>query len=213
MFKDLPEIVSWHVLRLVFTFLYYFFVYYFFSLLLVLFYCLIVLYFVLSRLVSSCFVLFCLSDLSYCRMVCFDVPSIEFEDKPFEVRYNQLVICILHDHPMIVSSCLPSSPSSYLLLSLSLLSFHLLDYVKTLAPRILGKSNEHVQVAIDGIISGGGEGAIMRKTGSLYERGRTSSLIKLKVCYLFLFLYFLLFCLVWFVSAVVFLICDLDYVW
>jgi ATP-dependent DNA ligase len=37
---------------------------------------------------------------------------------------------------------------------------------------------------MEGIIYFGGEGVILRKQGSFYERGRTASLLKLKVIFL-----------------------------
>lgn len=56
------------------------------------------------------------------------------------------------------------------------------------------KENEKVKEIVKGIIEEGGEGVILQKMKSLYEHGRTSSLIKLKVFLLLLSLFpFLLF--------------------
>jgi ATP-dependent DNA ligase len=43
------------------------------------------------------------------------------------------------------------------------------------------QSNKQLDVNIGFVLEGGGEGVILRKPGSLYENGRSSSLIKLKV--------------------------------
>ena len=39
----------------------------------------------------------------------------------------------------------------------------------------------HATEMIEGVLDDGGEGVILRKVGSLYEHGRTTALIKLKV--------------------------------
>ena len=50
------------------------------------------------------------------------------------------------------------------------------------APRILcSKGTHHLKIAIRRILGNGGEGVILQKRGSLYEAGRSSSLLKLKV--------------------------------
>jgi hypothetical protein len=46
---------------------------------------------------------------------------------------------------------------------------------------VLGKNGQHLSGLVEGIIEDGGEGVILRKVASLYEFGRSSSLIKLKV--------------------------------
>lgn len=43
------------------------------------------------------------------------------------------------------------------------------------------KGKENIQKKVQGIIDDGGEGIILRKHSSLYERGRTQNLVKLKV--------------------------------
>lgn len=47
--------------------------------------------------------------------------------------------------------------------------------------RMICKDEKHLGVTTQTIIDDGGEGVILRKVGSLYERGRNSSLVKLKV--------------------------------
>ena len=46
---------------------------------------------------------------------------------------------------------------------------------------MLGKSDEQTGLLVASTIADGGEGLILRLCGSLYERGRSLSLIKLKV--------------------------------
>ena len=50
-----------------------------------------------------------------------------------------------------------------------------------MAPRVLGQDDEHLKFVLQSVIDDGGEGAILRKVGSLFEHGRSTSLIKLKV--------------------------------
>jgi DNA ligase 1 len=47
--------------------------------------------------------------------------------------------------------------------------------------RVLCNSNKHLTTAVENILSAGGEGVILQKPGSFYEKGRSNSLIKLKV--------------------------------
>lgn len=53
-----------------------------------------------------------------------------------------------------------------------------------IAPRVECKNNKHVNLQLKNIIQDGGEGVILRKKGSLYEHGRTTNLLKLKVYFL-----------------------------
>lgn len=52
---------------------------------------------------------------------------------------------------------------------------------KTVAPRVLCKDQKHLLKMVEGIIDHAGEGVILRKRGSFYEHGRSSSLLKMKV--------------------------------
>jgi ATP-dependent DNA ligase len=47
--------------------------------------------------------------------------------------------------------------------------------------RVMCKNSTHLENAAQIVITDGGEGLILQRIGSLYERGRTSSLMKLKV--------------------------------
>jgi hypothetical protein len=48
--------------------------------------------------------------------------------------------------------------------------------------RVLCKDDKHLGVTVQTIIDDEGEGVILRKVRSVYECGRNSSLVKLKVC-------------------------------
>ena len=76
----------------------------------------------------------------------------------------------------------------------------------TVAYRALCKSEKHMLVACKLIIKGGGEGVIIRKYSSVYEHGRSSNLLKIKVlaqphilmiCVFIFFFFFFLFSLFW----------------
>lgn len=56
--------------------------------------------------------------------------------------------------------------------------------------RVLCQNNKHVNELISGALEDGGEGVILRKVGSEYEHGRTSSLIKLKISFVIPFVSF-----------------------
>eukprot|EP00026_Physarum_polycephalum_P001724 Phypoly_transcript_01726.p1 GENE.Phypoly_transcript_01726~~Phypoly_transcript_01726.p1 ORF type:complete len:978 (+),score=124.21 Phypoly_transcript_01726:128-3061(+) len=85
------------------------------------------------------------------RIITFDVPPIGRQNMPFEERYKQLMWRTDPDTPAIV-----------------------------IAPRILGRNSEQLDFVLQSIIDDGGEGAILRKVGSFFEHGRSTSLIKLK---------------------------------
>ena len=53
--------------------------------------------------------------------------------------------------------------------------------------RILCEGSAHLNSVIGKIIDSGGEGMIMRRVSSRYERGRNPHLIKLKVFFFVLF--------------------------
>lgn len=48
--------------------------------------------------------------------------------------------------------------------------------------RVLCDGPTHIKKVTQEVIEGIGEGVILRKVGSLYEAGRSESLVKLKVC-------------------------------
>ena len=84
-----------------------------------------------------------------------------------------------------------SSPSLLLLFSLSspsllfpLPQFIFFDHKYFVAPRFQFKRNMSHNFFIQVIVPDGGEGIILRKCGSLYEHGRSFSLLKLKVSFL-----------------------------
>ena len=54
--------------------------------------------------------------------------------------------------------------------------------------RALCNGNEY-QIWLQSIIADGGEGIMLRRTNSLYENGRAPSLLKLKVCFVSIFLH------------------------
>jgi ATP dependent DNA ligase domain len=128
------------------------------------------------------------------------VPSYDLQDFPFEERYAQLIGNISYDHPFIVSPPLthPTHATSYhsspFLMVSSLLSAYpsllssihptvlfISQIIKIPVVRMLCITKKQLKKALHDVISDGGEGLIMRKPKSIYEPGRTSSLVKLKV--------------------------------
>ncbi len=101
------------------------------------------------------------------RMVAFDVPSKAEEHLPFEERYGLLLPSLSADHPFVV-------PNAYLL---TLITHEL----KVLAVRMRCFDKGHLETFVKEIINHGGEGAILQAVHSVYERGRSSSVLKLKV--------------------------------
>lgn len=59
--------------------------------------------------------------------------------------------------------------------------------------RVKCRDDIHLNTYLKNIIEFGGEGAILRKTESIYESGRTSSLIKLKVGHFKYFIFWIYF--------------------
>lgn len=57
-----------------------------------------------------------------------------------------------------------------------------------MAPRVLAKDSKHMNKSVERIIDQEGEGAVLRKVASLYIPGRSTSLFKLKVFILILFI-------------------------
>ena len=64
----------------------------------------------------------------------------------------------------------------------STLSLSLFEPRQTVAPRVLCRDAPHLNMFKEAIISGDGEGVILRRADSPYVPGRAPYLIKLKVC-------------------------------
>ena len=114
----------------------------------------------------------------------FDVPFVRFKDKPFEERYKHLLVNVAHKQTLVVSIFVslfshslftPHPPFFYINLTMR----------KQVAARTMAKSEAHMKFILHGVLEDAGEGLIARKVGSLYEHGRTSSLLKIKVCLFF----------------------------
>lgn len=67
-----------------------------------------------------------------------------------------------------------------------------------MATRVKSQHSKHVRGAVRAIIDEGGEGVILQQVGSIYQPGRTPTLVKVKVFYtyygiiVFLFIAFIL---------------------
>eukprot|EP00026_Physarum_polycephalum_P002735 Phypoly_transcript_02743.p1 GENE.Phypoly_transcript_02743~~Phypoly_transcript_02743.p1 ORF type:complete len:836 (+),score=105.65 Phypoly_transcript_02743:77-2584(+) len=85
------------------------------------------------------------------RMILFDVPSYDYQNKPFEKRYARLLSRTTAQHPFSI-----------------------------IATRVLCKSIKHLRHIVDEIIDDEGEGVILRHIKSVYSPGRSPYLVKLK---------------------------------
>eukprot|EP00026_Physarum_polycephalum_P002504 Phypoly_transcript_02511.p1 GENE.Phypoly_transcript_02511~~Phypoly_transcript_02511.p1 ORF type:complete len:789 (+),score=87.01 Phypoly_transcript_02511:70-2436(+) len=85
------------------------------------------------------------------RLVCFDNPSIDMWNAPFEERYAILLSSI-------------SAESAF----------------NIIAARVMCENTAHISLFAHSITDSRGEGVILRKMRSLYEHGRNHSLVKLK---------------------------------
>eukprot|EP00026_Physarum_polycephalum_P000469 Phypoly_transcript_00470.p1 GENE.Phypoly_transcript_00470~~Phypoly_transcript_00470.p1 ORF type:complete len:781 (-),score=102.87 Phypoly_transcript_00470:244-2586(-) len=85
------------------------------------------------------------------RITAFDSPNLQNQFLPFESRYRLLVGEVPTDSALVI-----------------------------LSPRILLRDHSLIQYFSKIILENGGEGIILRKCASLYEHGRSPSLIKLK---------------------------------
>eukprot|EP00026_Physarum_polycephalum_P003600 Phypoly_transcript_03613.p1 GENE.Phypoly_transcript_03613~~Phypoly_transcript_03613.p1 ORF type:complete len:792 (+),score=79.66 Phypoly_transcript_03613:110-2377(+) len=85
------------------------------------------------------------------RMVAFDVPSYDFQEHTFEQRYSHLMQHV-EDNSLF---CIVVS-------------------------RARCRGSAHLAGLIGTVISDGGEGVILRKMGSLYTRGRSNEVLKVK---------------------------------
>eukprot|EP00026_Physarum_polycephalum_P002151 Phypoly_transcript_02156.p1 GENE.Phypoly_transcript_02156~~Phypoly_transcript_02156.p1 ORF type:complete len:735 (+),score=101.72 Phypoly_transcript_02156:694-2898(+) len=86
------------------------------------------------------------------RLIIFDAPSGFLQNRPFEYRYKLLLASLARDSPF-----------------------------THIASRFLIQKSNSTSLFVNMIIENGGEGAILRKVGSLYDHGRSPSLIKLKI--------------------------------
>lgn len=101
------------------------------------------------------------------RAVAFDDPDPKTQDSPFEARYKRMLSRVDIENPLVVSS-----------LFRLLISF---DECNLTAFRLSCGQKQQLMRFVQAIIDDGGEGIIMRKLDSLYEQGRSKSVIKLKV--------------------------------
>lgn len=107
------------------------------------------------------------------RFTAFDVPDFESHTKEFEERYENLLSIVGKDHPFIISN----NSFSFFLFFIKFIfdySNQVVSRVKCEDPVILENLSRHV-------IKDEGEGMILRKPKSVYENGRSTSLLKLKV--------------------------------
>jgi hypothetical protein len=130
-------------------------------------------------------------------MIFFDSPSVDLRQRPFEERYYFLLSNTVPDHAFAVSvgsqySFFYSILSYFILLYsfyniLSTLFYCYFNFnfnfnfTKIVVPRVMSENNAHLSSTVQGIIEDGGEGVILRKIGSIYEHGRSPSLLKIKV--------------------------------
>lgn len=98
----------------------------------------------------------------------------------YEDRYKALLAFISSDHPFVVS------------LELILL-FVIVDFANINAARLSCTSRKQFIKSLRSVINEGGEGVILRKPHSLYEHGRSTSLLKFKVLLISFSLIYLMF--------------------
>lgn len=110
-------------------------------------------------------------------MIAFDCPVPRKLDRDqlqwiFEDRYKLIVLNLPYDHSFIVST--PSCPCSH---SMTMKQFTYNKWSDT---------KEDVKKFLEGALASGGEGLVLRKPKSIYHRGITDQLIKLKAysCYI-----------------------------
>eukprot|EP00026_Physarum_polycephalum_P002518 Phypoly_transcript_02525.p1 GENE.Phypoly_transcript_02525~~Phypoly_transcript_02525.p1 ORF type:complete len:833 (+),score=92.99 Phypoly_transcript_02525:54-2552(+) len=88
---------------------------------------------------------------AFLRVVGFDDPAPGTRTQPFEERYQNILYAISPAHPFF-----------------------------TLAMRMLILDHKHLMAALKQVLEEGGEGLVLRKPNSIYEPGRSPSLLKLK---------------------------------
>ena len=113
----------------------------------------------------------------------FDVPALRLRSSPFESRYRLLASLAPAHHHFLVSYL-----SIFILSFFSLFCIFFIFFYceEVLAFRMICSSSIHLREFVQKVIDAMGEGLILRRVGSCYENGRTSSLLKLKVLYSFL---------------------------
>jgi hypothetical protein len=126
-----------------------------------------------------------------CRVVAFDVASSTTFHLPFEKRYRKLLQGVPPDHLFLVSPSLSPSPSPLL----SWLIIKSFDDSNIPAIRILCEDQQTLSTFLTWILDDAGEGAVLRRPASLYEHGRSSDLLKLKVTLSLSFKRYLCLCL------------------
>lgn len=133
------------------------------------------------------------------RLIAFDDPSPETHVLPFESRYLS-VLSLPEDHPYVISFfpciflfgilvlvcvvflfCVLTFFIFLFIFGLGLVCF-VVDSGKIPAMRVHCSSRKWLAKATEVILKQGGEGLILRKVKSPYERGRSPYLLKLKVC-------------------------------
>lgn len=105
------------------------------------------------------------------RVVAFDSPFPVHAQLPFETRYETIL------------SDLPSYSVVVSLFFILPLSTSVFEYMKVVASRLICIAASVLHKLTNCVIDNGGEGLVLRKPGSLYEYGRSASLLKLKVCH------------------------------
>lgn len=124
-------------------------------------------------------------------MLVFDEAPPSASDHPFEERYTHLLQNVPFDSPFLLS-LLIIQLFAYCNNIIIVIIINV-DFWYIPAPRVSGVGKRQISKLILEIINDGGEGIMMRRPASLYEHGRSTSLIKYKVfiCY-FIFLNFFL---------------------
>jgi hypothetical protein len=108
--------------------------------------------------------------------VAFDEASIDMQHSPFETRFEFLMLNVASEHPFIVS-----------LYTINHNKLILFDPPYVTASRMLCKEHKRLARLARLVLKNGGEGIILRKPKSVYERGRSAFLLKLKVILKILF--------------------------
>jgi len=132
--------------------------------------------------------------------VVFDEPSWGSQYLPFELRYSSLLSSVPYGHPSIVSLDLNKwkregrgrergrereGAERPVYAFLLYISFHFIfDFMYIVASRLRCESLQEMNKFLSLIIKDEGEGIVLRKPKSVYEQGRSPSLLKIKVFYL-----------------------------
>lgn len=101
-------------------------------------------------------------------MITFDNPGPSYQNYQYADRYSLL----LHDNQF---------ADNIFTVSLNCAWHNLLDVVQILTARMKCFTHKQVETKLKQVLEDGGEGVVLRKPGSVYEHGRSSSLLKIKV--------------------------------